>query len=144
PDGSRIAYAAGPLESDLIEIGVPSGTVSAMLTRGGESESPDWAPSGTHYLFSTTVDGVSSIEDRAPKENFTRRLISASSEFFPERPDDFDSTRWAPDGTRFAFVAGRMGQRRIWLSHSSGGRPVNIDPSAESFGPSWSPDGLWI
>ena len=144
PDGKRIVYAAGPEESDLIEIGVPDGAVTVMLARGGRSETPDWAPSGTHYLFATDVNGIHAIDDRTPKEDFTRRLISASSQYWPAVPEVLHSPRWAPEGERFTFVAGAGLSRKTWVAHTSGGRPVNIDPSAESFGASWSPDGLWI
>ncbi len=143
PDGKRIAYETGASESDLIEIALPSGAVSNMLSRGGKSSEPAWAPSGTHYLFSTDIDGEAAIEDRTPQENVSRRLISISSEYFPVRPVGLHDPRWAPDGQRFTF-ASTGNSLKTWVAHTSGGRPVNIDPSAESEGASWSPDGLWI
>jgi serine/threonine protein kinase len=144
PDGKRIVYQTGASETDLIEIALPSGAISDILTRGGTSSWPDWAPSGTHYLFSTDIDGESAIDDRTPHENATRRLISVSSDYLPARPDLLAIPRWAPDGQRFTFEAVTTTSRRTWVANTSGGRPLNLDPSADSSGASWSPDGRWI
>jgi len=82
-DGKRIVYQAESNESDLGEIAVPGGAVSIMLSRGGQSLDPDWAPSGTHYLFSTDVNREYTIDDRTPQESsnvpFRSRGVSSGS-----------------------------------------------------------------
>ena len=143
-DGRRVAYAEGQPEGALIEVGVPSGIASELLTMGGAVWSVDWAPSGTHYLFASDLEGESAIYDHNPQEHLTRRLITASSDYFPAKPSALYTPRWAPKGERFAFLASVAYSKKTFVAHTSGGRPVNIDPNADSFGASWSPDGLWI
>jgi serine/threonine protein kinase len=144
PDGRKIAYSEGATQWDVLEISVPEGRVHTMVGGGGISWMPDWAPSGTHYLFSRSVDDRV-IEDRSAAEGFSRRVAetpqgSASLTFF--------SPRWAPDGKRFLFVQGPglgLGRSQLTLANTSGG-PWTTLADAGNFvnAHAWSPDGQWI
>jgi eukaryotic-like serine/threonine-protein kinase len=139
PDGKRIAYEAGQVEWDVLEISVPSGAVqTAMSGSGVVSGWSDWAPSGTHYLVSTDRSGTFGIEDTSAADGFSRRLASPASGdsgvFMP---------RYAPDGSRFTYVAAGFGGNRLMLANAAGGAASVIDRPFGG-GSAWSPDGQWI
>ena len=136
PDGKRIAYAGGRAGSDVIEVSIPNGEVRTLVT-GGDSLWPDWAPSGTHFIYSESFGGSAGIEDReAGEEGFARRLAEGIT----------GEPRWSPDGKRFAFYSQGDTTMNLTVANASGGGAVllNPDPSGTSRGISWSPDGLWI
>ena len=140
PDGKRIAYYSGATEWDVLEVSLPSGGVRAVVGGGGLSMAPDWAPSGSHFLFVTTRYGGFSIDDRSSKEGFTRRLFEAAT------GDTLTANvRWAPDGMRFVFTSRSSGGYKLMLSNSAGGRVIPVDrESDQSEAGAWSPDGQWI
>jgi Tol biopolymer transport system component len=139
PDGKRIAYTVAPTEWDLTEISLPSGQLHAILTGGGVSWQPDWAPSGTHYLVSTNRYGTFDIVDISPADGFSRRLAQGSKDSGLAQP------RWAPDGSRFLFVSQSHQTTKLMLSSAGGGRVTTLDSDADQSGAaSWSPDGQWI
>jgi eukaryotic-like serine/threonine-protein kinase len=145
PDGKRIAVGGGLLEWDLVEIAVADAAMHPMLTRGGVSYFPDWSPSGTHYLLVTNTQGASEIEDRSPKEGFTRRLISLSTPGLGPGMEWFSQPRWAPDGERFAFSSTGPTGHKLWVANVAGSSPVAVDPAADQTeSPAWSPDGQWV
>ena len=67
------------------------------LATGGPNDCfPDWAPSGTHFLFSAGSPASYEIVDQeASGGGFSRRLIATGRPLQP---------RWSPDGSRFVFV----------------------------------------
>jgi Tol biopolymer transport system component len=142
PDGRKIAYSAGATEWDVLEISVPEGRVHTMVGGGGVSWLPDWAPSGTHYLFSHRP-GDWVIEDRSAAEGFSRRVTEV-----PQGSVGFNlySPRWAPDGKRLLFLQGPVPARlQLTMANVSGG-PWTPLAGAGNFlyAHTWSPDGQWI
>jgi len=123
PDGKRFAYETGQIEWDVLEISVPSGAVQTTLSRSGVvSGSPDWAPSGTHYLVSTDRSGSPAIEDISVAEGFSRRLAAAGSgEAGVIRP------HYAPDGSRFTYFETRLGGMNLMLTNAAGGAASVVD-----------------
>jgi Tol biopolymer transport system component len=141
PDGTRIAFAAGWGGWDVVEISLTSSSIRKMASAAGLAMFPDWAPSGTHFLFSSNAYSVPAIEDRSPTQGFARRLVEGALGQYVDQP------RWAPDGIRFVFrtFVESWDKGRLMLSNAAGGPQVSIDPEAElSGGASWSPDGRWI
>jgi len=142
PDGKRIAYGGGAYEWNVLEISVPEGRVHTLVSGAGASMEPDWAPSGTHYLYATFGAGNSrAIEDRPAAEGgFSRRVVES-----PQGSDDFEAMlpKWSPDGTRFLFVQGPWARFQLTIANASGGRwtPLAEVPFAAA---AWSPDGQWI
>jgi Tol biopolymer transport system component len=140
PDGNRLAFVAGNPEWNVLEVSIPSGVSRTIVGGGGIAIWPDWAPSGTHFLFSTARTGSSpTVVDREAVEGgFSRRLLE----------EDTNQTRWSPDGRRIAFFAGFLaggGLRQLKLANASGGGMVVLDSTPGLLqGASWSPDGQWI
>jgi len=132
PDGKKIAYSAGEYEWNVVEIGLADDAVRVLVENGGSNVSPDWAPSGTHFLYS----GNGAVMDReASGGEFSRRLIDTSY--------DPATARWSPDGTRFVFVDNGA-TNRIMLANAAGGHATVLDHADVIAGASWSPDGQWI
>jgi serine/threonine protein kinase/Tol biopolymer transport system component len=136
PEGKRIAYAAGQFGWDLLEISLPEGQVGTLIS-GGVSMTPDWAPSGTHFIFSIPTGPGAGIEDRqAGVEGFSRQLGVGKG----------DQPQWSPDGNRFVYCSEVDATSSLTLANASGGGSVLLDStrSGELRGMSWSPDGQWI
>jgi Tol biopolymer transport system component/predicted Ser/Thr protein kinase len=136
PEGKRIAYAAGQFGWDILEISIPNGEVRTLVS-GGISMTPDWAPSGTHFIFSNSTGEDAGIVDRqAGVEGFSRRLGDARG----------NHPQWSPDGGQFVFYHDQDRISRLMLANAAGGGVVLLDSvrSGQVNGMSWSPDGQWI
>jgi eukaryotic-like serine/threonine-protein kinase len=136
PDGKRIAYQTGQFGWDVLEISIPNGELRTLVA-GGISMTPDWAPSGTHFIFSVpTGEGAGIVDQQAGGGGFSRRLGDAKGR----------NPQWSPDGGRFVFYreVNRIG--RLMLANAAGGGAVVLDSitSGTLNGMSWSPDGQWI
>jgi Tol biopolymer transport system component len=131
-DGKRIAYSVGNLEWNVVEVGLAGGSVHTLIGFGGSNWWPDWAPSGTHFLFSQSGPAGRAIVDQdASGGGFSQRLIETGDPALP---------RWSPDGTRFVFGA----HSGLMLANASGSNAVLLDKDATGGTPAWSPDGQWI
>jgi dipeptidyl aminopeptidase/acylaminoacyl peptidase len=134
PDGKRIVYSAMQPLWDLVEVSIANGSVRTLVG-GGVAFSPDWAPSGKHFLFTTTNGDYGIVEDQQTDgEAFSRRLGEAGGR----------EARWSPDGERFVFYNEHDGMLR--LANASGSGWVSLDSTRNGIleGFSWSPDGQWI
>jgi Tol biopolymer transport system component len=137
PDGNRIAYATGQFGWDVVEVSIPSGVLQTLVS-GDVSISPDWAPSGTHFLYSIVNSKNAGIYDgQGGSEGFFRRLGEAIG----------SEARWSPDGRRFLFYREFQGKGVLRIANASGGGWVELDSAdhnGQLRGFSWSPDGQWI
>ena len=135
---------AAAAEWNVLEVSVPEGHVHTVVGGGGVSWEPDWAPSGTHFLYSTFSTGAGrGIEDRSATKAFSRRVAEA-----PQLNDANDTyalaPRWSPDGTRFLFVQGLVGELQLTIADASGGHWTPIAQNVHQSPHAWSPDGQWI
>jgi Tol biopolymer transport system component len=121
-----------------LEVTLNTGSVHTMLGGGGVSWFPDWDPSGSHYLVFTDRSGAQAIEDVSPS-GFSRRVADVS------KGRDIMGARWAPDGSRFVFLATGPKGQELLLSNASGAREITLAAQLVRVGPfSWSPDGQWV
>ena len=136
PDGKRIAYESGQFGWDVLEISIPDGEVRTLVS-GGISRTPDWAPSGTHFIFSVpTGEGTGIVDQQAGVEGFSRRLGDARGR----------DPQWSPDGGRFVFSRELDRVSSLMLANAAGTGIVQLDSIRFGTlrGMSWSPDGQWI
>ena len=144
PDGKKIACSAGATDWDVVEVSVPEGRAQTLVGGGEICLYPDWAPSGTHFLFNRIDVGAgSAIDDRSAAEGFSRRVAES-----PRGHPILNGPRWAPDGTRFVFAQGVATQNRksrLTIANSSGGRWTElVDGLGFDLAYAWSPDGEWV
>jgi Tol biopolymer transport system component len=139
PDGKRMAYRAGDYEWNVLEIFLADRSVRPVVAGSGAAWWPDWAPSGTHFLYSTDREGPFAIVDRFAKEGLTRQLAEAPSGTVTDDP------HWAPDGKRFLFFSATPAEgAKLMLSNASGGRTTTLDTDVTLGAAAWSPDGQWV
>jgi eukaryotic-like serine/threonine-protein kinase len=98
PDGKRMAYVAGDYEWNVFEISLADRSVHTRVAGGGAAWWPDWAPSGTHFFFSSDREGTFAIVDKPSNEGFTRQLAEAPSGGVVDNP------LWAPDASGSSFL----------------------------------------
>jgi Tol biopolymer transport system component len=103
-----------------------------LVENGGANVSPDWAPSGTHFLYS---GNGAVVDQEVSGDEFSRRLVDTSY--------DPGTARWSPDGARFAFVDNGA-TNKLMLANAAGGHATLLDEADDIHGVAWSPDGQWI
>jgi Tol biopolymer transport system component/predicted Ser/Thr protein kinase len=145
PDGTRIAYSAGMVEWDVLDVSLRTLAVRTLMAGSGiVSWLPDWAPTGTHFLVGTDRTGSLSIDDVSTAGDFSRQLVAKDQGVTPF------AAKWAPDGSRFTLLVGSAsnGTGALQLSNASGGHTIVLDSDVgvtnASVGVAWSPDSQWI
>jgi Tol biopolymer transport system component len=138
PDGKRLAYVAGRIHWNIVEVSTADGRVRTLDASGGVSYFPVWAPGGSSYLFATYRGGRWSIEEASVAERFSRRVIEVEK-------GDVAVLQAAPDGSQFTFLLRVPARDQVMLANRSGGMSP-LDPRAP--GPTnnatWSPDGRYV
>ena len=139
-NGKKIAFSGGKAEWNVIEASLPEGRVHTVVGGGEVSWQPEWAPSGTHFLFSSGSSNKVVIEDQSAADGFSRQVAEA-----PEGLIGTGATvpRWAPDGKRFLFRQWAP-TSQLMMSNGTGGGSTTIADIPFLQGFAWSPDGQWI
>lgn len=101
-DGSKAAYAAGPLDgskSDIYIVNADGSSLTRLTTDGAGNTHPSWSPDGKWLVFSSKRDGNPEIYVMTSAGGKVMRLtFSAADDLMPA---------WSPDGTQIAFVSSR-------------------------------------
>jgi WD40 repeat protein len=137
PDGKRIVFISSQIEWDIVEVSIPDAALRTLIS-GGVTVSPDWSPSGTHFVYAKRNGSDAGIEDRqAGIEGFSRRLIDVTGVV---------EAAWSPDGSRLAFYSESKAISQLNIANASGSGAVLLDSTRLGTlrGLSWSPDGQWI
>jgi serine/threonine-protein kinase len=141
PDGTLLAYAAGPSSRMHIYVRSLDGGRAIALTDSmpGRQRWPRWSPDGSRIAFMSPGVGIAIVP----------ALGGAARVIVPDRGDRRQmrgSPAWSPDGKRLAYADGpRIRAREI----DSGRDTVIADLSSVgkfggAFQLSWSPNGKWI
>lgn len=106
---------------------------------------PQISPDGSQVLFTRSE---TDWEGNRSLGHIWRIDADGSDEIQLTRGKDGESSpRWAPDGSRIAFLADRADDapRQIFILRSMGGEAEALTKHATSVGEiQWSPDGAWI
>ena len=140
PDGRRLTFLQGGSGGAGLAPWVMNadGTERSLLvTDGGQSGWPSWAPDGTRVLVQRDISGTRSLwwVDLA-----TRRLTPT------DLARNVESPRLSPNGREIAYwTIESNGSGNIWTQALDGGSRHRVTADAEAISyPWWSPDGQWL
>jgi Tol biopolymer transport system component len=134
PDGTRIVYAGGPVDRDLVEYSGDGKFFRTIAASSILEGFPAWAPAGDRFVYRAGGPGQSDSlwlgSPNSPQTTLLQRLTAAASQ-----------SPVSPDGGRVAFADGEG----LEVISVSGGRPIRVLTAADlDRGLCWSPDGEWI
>ena len=148
PQGDKLIYVSGAMDSDLwrVELPADSGhsdghdrvlTPVRVLSSSRMDAMPDFSSDGQRVAFCSNRSGSMEIWVADTDGADTRQLTS------------FDGPqallpRWSPDGTQIAFHANSPGNRDIYVISAEGGKPRQMTTSAINYAANWSHDGNWL
>ena len=146
PDGSLVAYAAGPPTRMQIFVRQVSGGRTVRLTDDTTMNHrwPRWSPDGARVAYETgdgTIAAVPALGGAA------RVLVRLPRDSMPVVGDvlpilGFD---WSPDGRTLAYVrTGSAATALIYLQSLGGDPPTLLATVEQAHSPAWSPDGSLI
>ncbi len=69
PDGTRVAYIAGRIQWNIVEIMTADGGLRTLQASGGITQFPAWAPSGTSYFYVVYRGGRWVVEEASAAEH---------------------------------------------------------------------------
>jgi WD40-like Beta Propeller Repeat len=156
PDGRFVVYTADrdptddvcdSLFNDLYVVPADGSAPARRLLAGthtGYSTSPDWSPQGIAFAGNELGSGglwvAAVIDPSAPWDLVPLRIEHTNSD-----PVGYLWTRWSPDGTQLATTyTGKNAPFSNAVVMSADGattRSLWADPTTDSNGPYWSPDG---
>jgi Tol biopolymer transport system component len=136
PDGTRLAYASGRIQWQVVEISLKDRRVRSLQSWAWY---PAWSPSGSRYLFGSLEGRSMGIDDAAASDRFSRRVVDVS-DGAPSHP------RWSRDGARFLFTVRGSTGTRVMVSNTSGARTTPLEAGApgNTRDAVWSPDGQTV
>jgi serine/threonine protein kinase/WD40 repeat protein len=141
PDGTRIAFTNGGVDSDLVEVPLDGSTVREVLATSGNETNPSWSPDGASLAYvQDSHDGGTRIWLRTVDGSWSRPLHE------PGPPGStFTNPRFSPDGRRIVYEMWSQEGYTVWVTAVSGGAPVRLTTERDHMhSPAWSPDGNWI
>jgi Tol biopolymer transport system component len=147
PDGSRVAFRAGPDGDTEIWVVNHDGTGLRQVTDTPNpsptdkrfASQPSWTPDGQQIAFRT---------DRTDPTNADLWIVGADgSNLRPlvQTPGNERYPAFSPDGTKLAYRSDLDGDPEIYLARADGSNPVQLTNNAlYDSAPAWSPDGTRI
>lgn len=147
PQGDKLAYVSGEVNTDLWRVELPRAPANRAATRleaarvyssSRVDTMPDISPDGRRVAFVSNRSGSTEIWIAAADGSGVRPLTSLGGA-------EAQLPRWSPDGKQIAFNSNLEGRREILVVGAEGGKPRAITRNeGTNFVPSWSRDGKWI
>ena len=143
-DGKKIVYAAGASDWDIVRIPLDGSAPRPYLATSMIESHPSWSSAGDRMSFITNRSGKDEIWLRSGSGDWERPVVTQAD--FPQgETSGFICAALSPDGSRVAYTR-RAGEKiEMWISTSSGGKPMDVLPGEEArsggWMPSFSPEG---
>jgi serine/threonine-protein kinase len=143
PDGTRVAFVAGPPGKRRLYLREVDGGRAIPLTDDGVAVSqrrPDWAPDGRRIVFQAGQQGIGVRPESRTGALYTIPALGGRPTVLlpPQGSGVALTPAWSPDGSQVAYCA----EDGIYVIGASGGTPRQILRSARSVHSArWSPDG---
>jgi len=135
PDGKRIAYSyiGGP--ENIYIVNADGSGQKDIVVREERDFRPEWAPDGSHIVFTGVVDGVH-VMMRVDPDGSNLEQISRTEEAAGD-PD------YSPDGKRLVYFTDEPQPRDLWVRDVATGKSTKLTdtPDFQEFSPRWAPDG---
>ena len=144
PDGTAIAFAAGPTNAMQIYVRQVSGGRPIALTSDTTDNFrwPRWSPDGSQIAYQAN-DGIYLVPALGGAPRRLTRVEQAGLDVGTGMGTPITGFDWSPDGTRIAYASG-FGVSNLTLVTVAGGEPSTLPAPDQSFAPAWSPDGKTI
>ncbi len=141
PDGTSLAYAAGPTDAMQIYVRQVSGGRPVALTSDTTNNFrwPRWSPDGSQIAYQSS-DGIYLVPALGGVPRIVNRLDSRAYSEGRGGTMPLAGFDWSPDGTRIGWVTG-YGDSLLYLVDLAGGAVTTIPGAFNSSSPAWSPDG---
>ena len=141
PDGSKIAYVAGPPPQGKIKIANADGkNARFLLNEGAPQGEPIWSPDGKQLLFTMFEprNGCSNIFVANADGTGVRNLTDANK--------SCGDPAWSPDGSRIAYVSIVGGTTHLWVMNADGSGQSDVLSRGLAIAvyPTWTPDGKCV
>jgi Tol biopolymer transport system component len=141
PDGTALAYAAGPTDAMQIYVREISGGRRVALTTDSSDNFrwPRWSPDGAQIAYQSN-DGIYVVPALGGPPRLVTRIDPAKLRFGVGWGTPIAGFDWSPDGTRILWTLGNNGDG-ITVKTLASGDTVSLAAPGSSFAPAWSPDG---
>jgi TolB protein len=136
PDARLIAFTSfrDGAGAHIFTVDVASRQIRPLVLMGDFATGAAYAPDGSKFLFSASVDDNTDVYISQPDGSAGRRLTDA-------RGIDI-SASWSPDGKRIAFVSERAGSPQIYTMLADGTDVRRLTYQGNyNQEPAWSPKG---
>jgi TolB protein len=138
PDGTRLAFSAGPALKHQIYVIDADGSGARRLTAGEQNRWPAWSPDGRSIVFMSDRDGQGELYTMNTEGSSQRRLTHTPvHEFAPV---------WSPKGDVVAYLTEMPGgKQRLMRMRPDGTDVRQLDGDHLAYGkPGMRPDGAAV
>jgi serine/threonine-protein kinase len=144
PDGTALAYAAGPTNAMQIYVRQISGGRPVALTSDSTDNFrwPRWSPDGTRIAYQSN-GGIYIVPALGGAPRLVTRVNPAKQQFGGGWGTPIAGFDWSPDGLRILWTMGDNGDG-ITVKTLSSGDTVKVNAPGAASAPAWSPDGRTV
>jgi Tol biopolymer transport system component len=144
PDGTALAYAAGPTTAMQIYVRQISGGRPVALTTDSTDNFrwPRWSPDGSQIAYQSN-DGIYVVPALGGPPRRVTRIDAGALRTALGSGTPIAGFDWSPDGSRILWTLGFNGDR-ITVKTLAAGDTVTLQVPGAAFAPAWAPNGRTV